>query len=430
MRRFPLKLMSGFLAVWFLLATGCDGGSDDDHARPGFSPTVAAGKLQAVLDRAVAQPTIVNAVLRGASPDPAFIWENAVGVANPASGERMRVTSQFRVASVTKMVTATVVLQLVEEGFFTLDTPIGALLGQNLLPDGFTLADLHGFGGQRYGASITVRQLLNHTSGMKDYVFDRIATDGGEAPSLFERYLLDILGSEVTGISRTQWSGPALLAYYLESGLARQALFPPGQGFHYSDTNYLLLGLLIERVTATPLALQYRSRVFEPLGLRQTYLEWYEPAIEAGPAHHFINLDALGVSGGGNADLIALGINTSLDWAGGGLVSTVGDLDVFMHALFTGRLFRDPATRAAMTEWVDDGEGQSYGLGLRRRITASGLEVWGHEGVWGVAAAYLPRNGARLVVAVNQLTADPNALVDEALQGLIEADLFAADGSQ
>lgn len=370
------------------------------HDRCFSRPTAESG-LQAVLDAALSQPNIVNAVMLVQSPRDDFFWTRAGGIANPDTGAPMTTAHQFRIASVTKMLTAVIVLQLVEDGRVSLDARLGQLLDASDLPPGFEVADLSVVNGVRYGHRITVRQLLNHTAGLRDYVFDS-ATDATThfAPeSLAAVVIADILGLSPSGISQHQWSPKELLGWYLETGLGAQGLAPPGQVYHYSDTDYVLLGLIAQRVSGHSLPRLFRQRIFAPLAMTRSYFEWYEPARGEGPVHHFLDLTPLGVPQ--NIDVVAAGVNTSFDWGGGGVVSTVGDLDRFLRALFGGRLFRHASTLVTMLRSVPSGPQERYGLGITE--TQVGRQWFlGQNGAFGAEAVIVARDGTTIVLTVNQ----------------------------
>ncbi len=171
------------MGVLALLLAGC-GGSGGGVAQSQLSviPRVVAepalanrltGNLERWLTQTVAQPDVVSATLLFDVPREQFRYAGAQGLANPQAGEALTTAYPFRVASISKVFTATVVLQLVEEGYFSLDTPLSRLLDNALLPPGYTLDDLHVINGVKSGGSITVRQLLQHTAGLRDYVAPR-----------------------------------------------------------------------------------------------------------------------------------------------------------------------------------------------------------------------------------------------------------------
>lgn len=168
------------------------------------------------------------------------------------------------------------------------------------------MTGLHEYQGQSYGAQITVRQLMGHTSSLPDYFFDG-DLDGNQVPDFIELMLAQ---------PDKFWQPEETIAY-AKANL--KPLFPPGQSFHYGDTNYQLLGLIIQNVTGKTLHEVYRERLFASLGMNNTYVEHYEtprPAISGhGLSHvYFGTLDY--------TDMRAI----SADWAGGGLASTAGDL--------------------------------------------------------------------------------------------------------
>jgi D-alanyl-D-alanine carboxypeptidase len=270
-------------------------------------PSFAEKGLDAVLQQALARPNIVNAVMLVQSPNDDFVWSRAGGVADPGSGELMTTDHQFRLASVAKMMTAVVVLQLIEVGLLSLDTRLGRLLDATDLPPGYVVDDLSIVGGRPYGRAITVRQLLNHTAGLRSYVVHTATEATFAADSLAAAVIRDAAEPPVKGIGAHQWTPEELLALYLDNGLGAHALAPPGQMYSYSDTGYLLLGLIIQKVTGTDLATQYRRRIFTPLGMTRSYLEWYEAPVGEGPAHHFIDLTPFGTPL--NVDVVAAGVN-------------------------------------------------------------------------------------------------------------------------
>ncbi|MFL4489738.1 serine hydrolase domain-containing protein [Streptomyces sp. VTCC 41912] len=265
----------------------------------------------------------------------------AAGVADVTTGAKVPADGQVRAGSNTKAFTATVVLQLVGEGRVALDAPIERYLPK--LVRGAT-AD---------GRHITVRQLLQHTSGLPNYT--------------------DYLG-DFAAYRHTHLPPRALL----DLALAHRALFAPGTSWSYSNTNYLLAGLLVERVTGRPLAEALTHRVIDRIGLRHTYVpgpgderlrephpEGYQPSGTAGPLTDVTEEDPA--------------------WAGaaGALVSTPGDLNRFFRALLDGALLR-PAQLAEMRRTVAAASGlwpgARYGLGLIGTPLRCGGVMWGHGG--------------------------------------------------
>lgn len=393
------------MGVLALLLAGC-GGSGGGVAQSQLSviPRVVAepalanrltGNLERWLTQTVAQPDVVSATLLFDVPREQFRYAGTRGLANPQAGEALTTAYPFRVASISKVFTATVVLQLVEEGYFSLDTPLSRLLDNTLLPPGYTLDDLHVINGVKSGGSITVRQLLQHTAGLRDYLADTPTVQDGNG--LFAQMLSEVVSNSGRGLASRQWDGRALLAHYLSTGLGRNALAAPGRQFEYSDTHYLLLGLVVERATGQSLTSQYRARIFNRLDMAHTWHESFETGRGA-VAHHFYTLSA-----GNYLDITATPLSMSAAWASGALVSTGDDLLRFFRALMQGELFRERATLQQMRQ--ASAASPNYGLGLQRAVV-NGREVWGHAGFWGTLMLYDPAKDAYLVTSVNQANRD------------------------
>lgn len=283
----------------------------------------------------------------------------AIGTRRVDAGPAVATTDRFRVGSVTKPFVATVVLQLVAEGRLRLGDTLERWL-PGLAPD---------------GRRITVRQLLQHTSGIGDYL------NGPTGEQVLTPYFTD---------PGYRWSAKRLALL----GLGRPAAFAPGSSWGYSNTNYVLLGMIVQRVTGRPYSAEIRRRVVVPLGLASTVV----PADGriAGP-------HARGYLLPGNPDLktpVPLDVSSldpSYASSAGALVSTAGDLDRFLRALVGGRLLR-PAQLAAMQDAraVAGADGLGYGLGLLRLASPCGV-LWGHNGELPgyMANAFVSADGTR-----------------------------------
>ena len=159
---------------------------------------------------------------------------------------------------------------------------------------------------------------------------------------------------------------------------------------------WILLGLIIEKITGETLAQQFRKRIFEPLKMSQTFFEYYEPAIGSGKmAHSFL----------GKRDITKI-LNTSYDWAGGGVVSTNADLATFLRGIFEGKLYKKDSTLSLMTKMLPhtlkSGRVSYYGLGLYQ-YTFNGEKYYGHGGFWGSIIAYNPTKKIIFCGTVNQV---------------------------
>ena len=274
----------------------------------------------------------------------------------------------FKVASITKMFTAVIVLQLHEENLINLDSPVYAYLKDLTY---LKFDSLHVYEGNSYGKEITIRQLLSHRSGLADLFVD--------AEERFNSYVLTH--------KQEQWSASKLFDKYYEYQVNQMAKFVPGSSYAYTDVGYFLLGLCIEYITGSSLATQYRERIIEPLGMEYTYFEYHdEPIKDVSQAHAYIgNLDA------------TTAINTSYDWAGGGIVSNAHDLSIFIDNLFNHNLFSDQRTLALMTA------DKMYGYGISI-FKIGKKKCYGHLGFWGSGVFHDPVNQTTIVLSINQVT--------------------------
>jgi D-alanyl-D-alanine carboxypeptidase len=276
----------------------------------------------------------------------------AAGVADVATGAALRPHARFRVGSITKTFVATVVLQLVGEGRLSLDEPVGRRL-PGLLANGDT---------------ITVRQLLNHTSGLFNYTDD---------PTL------------LPGLAQNRVFTPRELVAIAET---HPSTAPPGTKWAYSNTNYVVAGLLVEAVTGHRVGQELRTRIFEPLGLEDTSFPVTSGKIAGYHAHGYVpsGLIPTGAVGtefpptpdGRLVDVTEL--NPSAAWAAGAIISNAPDLSRFYQALMTGKLLTPSMLREMKTTVPTDPtnpSGPGYGLGILRLPTPCG-DNWGHDGAW------------------------------------------------
>ncbi|GAA0958640.1 serine hydrolase domain-containing protein [Kribbella koreensis] len=285
-------------------------------------------------------------------------WRGSAGVADLDSRQPVAPDGWFRIGSVTKTFTATVVLSLVAEGLVDLDQPI-----EQWLP-----------GVVPAGDGISVRRLLNHTSGLYNY------TDDLPDPAQIVRERFD------------HWAPQRALAL----AFAHEPLFAPGADWSYSNTNYTLLGLLIEEITGGSYADAVRARVIEPLHLHQTLVPGDEPKLPQPHAHGYLLVDDESV------DLDEL--NPSQAWAAGELISTAADLNKFFAALLAGELLPAAQLEAMLTTVGD------YGLGIARRQLADGTVLWGHNGgIFGYLTSSFHSRGADRQCTMSRTTVDAEA---------------------
>ncbi|QXJ24184.1 beta-lactamase family protein [Actinomadura graeca] len=311
----------------------------------GTAPGIEPAKLRATLDAVhdAGMYGIFSAVRDGEKR-----WNGASGTADARTGRPVTDGMQTRVGSITKTFVATAILQQVEKGTVQLDTPIGTYL-----PDVFP--------GQR-GQQVTVRMLLNHTSGIGDYLVYAF-------PSI------------------TEWSSKSLDTERLRTVSARQLIDwglqapptgDPGEHWAYSNTNYIAAGLLLEKVTGTKAETYITRNVIGKAGLKHTYFP-SGPGIQ-GP--HPRMYESLYRHLDPPRDYSTF--NMSWAWTAGSLVSTVDDLNTFYRALFTGGLI-SPLSLAQMQQTVpvkdtDGNVTMKYGLGIYS-LTAPCGTYWGHNGI-------------------------------------------------
>lgn len=277
----------------------------------------------------------------------------AAGEADVAEGRELTGDEAFHIASVTKVFTSTVALQLVEEGTLALDTPVA-----EVVPDQMSTFE--------YGDQVTLRHLLSHASGLPDFTLTSDFRADHTALSSAE-------GGPRIAVLETTCEPMDLLDYAAE----QRASFAPGTGGEYADTNYVLAGQVIEAVTGQTLDAVYRERIFEPLDLEGTWFPCAEQPL--GDLAHGYDYPALGAFPDLEAEILDVTAYHMPFVSGAtGLVSTGEDLAVFARALFAGELFDDDATLDMMLEPGQLGAGTDdrYGLGV-------GLEdeVMGHDGV-------------------------------------------------
>lgn len=281
--------------------------------------------------------------------------------------------SPFRIASVTKMFVATVVLQLVQEGRLSLSDPLSRYVE-------YPHAD-----------QVTIRHLLTHTSGIPDY---------GLTAHLGERLLED---------RQRRWSTNEVLA------LVRDARpdFAPGTAYRYSNTGYVLLGEVIRAVTGSTWAAEVRRRILGPLRLDRTYVAGVEPVPgEVLPGYFDVDND-------GDVENVETGgpwpsLETT-EGPAGAMVSTAADLARFGHALFRGQLLAPATLREMVAEGAHHPRNSNYGLGLEIARPDYRTTMWGHggslpgfrSGLW-----YVPGEDLVVVVLANDSRANPLDLVE------------------
>lgn len=315
-----------------------------------------------------------------------ILVNEAVGKRNK-NGEALKTTDQFRIASSTKTFVATIILQLEEEGKLSLSNNIYPYLKDI---EFLKLDDFHWYENNAFAKVISIQQLLSHKSGLADVFIDK----------------QDIFFERVMQNPTRQYQPKDVVDLYFEFGLHKEAKFKPSKGWHYSDMNYLLLGLLVEKLDQKPLSQSIRDRILTPLNLKDTYLEFYEKRETDKPRiHQYV----------GNVDFNA--INTSFDWSGGGLVSTHQDVITYIKALFEGKLISKKSLQKMIATEATFQNHLPYGLGVYESVYNS-QTFYGHYGFFGTYVGYCPETKTALSYCVTQ--AMPSFNVHEFVNYVIE----------
>ncbi|MET8603779.1 serine hydrolase domain-containing protein [Streptomyces rubiginosohelvolus] len=307
-------------------------------------------------------------------------WRGSAGLHDLPSGRPADPAARFRAGSVTKVFTAAAVLQLAGERKLSLNRT-----ARHYLPDLIPAS---------YG-EVTVRQLLDHTSG--------------------------IPAADLPGTNLEEWYAHRFDVHtpraMVASATANEREFAPGSSQHYLNINYTVLGLLIERVTGHTYEREVADRILRPLGLRSTYFPGAEPRIR-GPHNRGYQVFA---APGGGVELRDVTVWGPTDgWAAGDIISTTADLERFITALFGGRLVRGPLLEEMFT--LPDAKVRTYGSGEPAQfsaglsvLTLGGRQVWGKSGGrWGYNTAVaatrdLSRTLVHSVGATDAKAKDTNA---------------------
>jgi D-alanyl-D-alanine carboxypeptidase len=334
----PPRRLLAVVALVVACATAAAIGATVAIAKPTSAANARTAALQKDLDRFVALG-LPGAILF--ARDGSATMRLASGVGDVRRKTTMKTGDHYKIASLTKTYTAAVVLQLVAERKLRLTDSIKRWV-PGLVPN---------------GRKITIRQLLNHTSGLAEFDTD---------PRYLKPYLSGNFGF--------YWAPRKLV----KLGVSHKPLFAPGatKRTSYSNTNYVLLGLVIEAATGNSIGAELRSRIFRPLHLDQTSYQT-KPGLPSPYAHGYLVL-------GKPPATDVTGLSPSLSPASGAIVSTAEDVADFYRALLSGHVVRPDLLRAMKTTIIEsepvDIPGQRYGLGLELFPTSCGNAL-GHNGV-------------------------------------------------
>ncbi len=369
-----------FVAVFVLiLASGCGGGQEEAQG--------AEADLDAALEQSFEEsdaPGVVAAV-----QTPEYTWMGTLGVADLSSEEPMAADVHQRIGSVNKTFTVSLLLQAAAEGFLSLDDTIDQYIED--VPN---------------GDEITLRQMANMTSGIASYTFNEQWQD------------------ELFSDPERIWRPEEVVQF----GIADSPAFDPGTEFQYSNTNTVLLGLVLEQATGKPIGDLYREGIIEPLGLRET--SFPDAADSSLPDPHAQGYTLQGQDDGEPVN--ATNWNPSWGYTAGAMISTVEDLLVYGRALGTGEGLLPPEQQAErLDSFLSDDvppntAERAYGLGLGREYG------WlGHTGElpgFNTAVYYSPDLDATVVVEVNSDIASGDCPADKpTMTDAPHADIPCAD---
>ncbi|MEY9843164.1 D-alanyl-D-alanine carboxypeptidase [Streptacidiphilus sp. BW17] len=305
--------------------------------------------VQSVLDQAVTQAGLPGAMAQIENGD--STWFGQAGTADLSTGRKLQPQDGFRIGSTTKTFVSTVVLQLEAEHKLSLDDTV-----EHWLPG---LVDGNGYD----GSEITIRQLLDMTSGISNYA---------NAPQLADEFV-----GQAFLTNRFDSFTPRQL---VEIAVASKPSFAPGAGWEYSDTNYVLAGLIVEKATGHSLAKEIARRITGPLHLSNTYEPTGDDTGIDGPHGRFYSKLMEQDPNAPFYDVTDL--NPSWGFGAGDIISTDGDLITFFRALLQGRML-PPTQQREMFTMLDPGKnwipGTTYGLGVASVNLSCGT-VWGMGG--------------------------------------------------
>lgn len=309
-----------------------------------------------VQDFVLNSKTVKSCVLSVMKGDSSFSWTCAAGISNENSHRKMTKETPVFLSSITKLYTATVIMKLYEKELLSLDDPISRYLPKELI------RGIQVFNGKDYTNEITIKELLSHSSGIADYYTEK-SKDG---KSLFDIFIEN---------PDRHWTVDETIARTRDE---LKPHFQPGTGTFYSDTNFQLLGKIVEDITHKSLDSVFKEFLFQPLGLKHTFLigrNEAQDAVVVNTADIFFN----------NKVITKTRFNGAY-WADGGMVSTAEEMIIFLKALNEGKVI-NKNTLQLMHNWHKMESPIQYGYGtmyfklpwMLRRISKL-PPMWGHSG--------------------------------------------------
>ncbi len=364
-------------AAGLLIVAGCSSSneSSDTTASSSSAPAVPsyAAAVKPVVEKLMKDNAIPGAVVMIKSPKQGD-WTSTFGTQKIGENVPMSVDDHFRIGSITKTMTSTVLLQLVQEGRLALDDPIAKYRP-----------------GVPNGDKITIAQLSEMRSGLFSYTFD------------------DGFGATLDNNPQKVWTPDELL----DIAFSHPVVFAPGEKFEYCNTNIVLLGLVIEQITGKPVAQSFKERIFEPLGLTQTSLpDATDSSIpDPHPQGYSFPSDQTTMSESEQKAAVAgtlkpkdeTDANPSWGWTAGAAISTVGDMSTYAKALVGGGLLDAKMQKIRLDSIQPIDPNAGYGLGIAR----FGPHLIGHDGQipgFMTFMGYDPETDLTIVIATNLAT--------------------------
>ncbi|WP_316760787.1 serine hydrolase domain-containing protein [Streptomyces herbicida] len=354
-------------------------------------PALAAGPARATAEHSATRRAIEAAVGAGVpgvtatAKDARGTWSATAGVGNLRTGAPRSSDDRYRVGSITKTFVATVLLQLEAEGRLSLDDTV-----EKWLPG---VVRGHGHDGRR----ITIRRLLNHTSGIFSYTAD---DDFGRtyflADGFFEHRYDTLTPAQLVAVA-----------------MKHEPDFAPGTSWNYSNTNYVLAGMVIKSVTGHSYAHEITHRIIGPLHLRATSVPGTRATVPHPSSRAYSKLAE--TTTGPTYDVTKL--NPSLASSAGEMISDSADLDRFYRALLRGDLLPPQQLKEMKTTVkIEGAPNTGYGLGLMDRTLSCGVHVWGHDGgIHGSTSSAVTTADGRHTLAFNfngDWTGDSDAVLE------------------
>ncbi|MFP4497126.1 MAG: serine hydrolase domain-containing protein [Vulcanimicrobiota bacterium] len=349
------KVFKHFFVFLVLLITGLScTNSDDETSYPRFSDQKVQ-EFRQIVNAIMEEENVPGLVVTVRVPGEGY-WTEAFGKSNLETGETLELNDKFRMGSITKTYTVTVLLQLVDEGKIQLDDPLSLYM-----PD-FPNSE-----------AVTIRNLASNSSGIFDYTHDET--------------FIEILENDI----QTYFS-PSQLVEFAKN---HPPLFPPGTKYSYSNTNFVIIGMIIEQITGNSLNEEFENRIFKPLGLKNTSY----PDGNSIPAPY-----THGYMATNDEDELydVTEINPSIAGSAGAMISDLEDVCTWCEALVSGALLT-PQTqqeRLKLNGFSDENKNLKYCLGIYYMG-----DFLGHDGSifgYNTAMFYLPSRNATIVILSNK----------------------------